>query len=93
MAQLSRQPICQACKLEGIITPAKAVDHVFPWRQIGDQAFWQNIWQSLCVEHHSHKTSLEQQGIFRHYREGGAKDYDRAAYVVALHDEYGVGVA
>lgn len=64
---LSSQPLCQACLLEGRVSPAEEIDHVFPWRQIGLDAFYVNLFQSLCHEHHSAKTQLEQRGVFRHY--------------------------
>jgi len=69
IAQLSRQPLCQACTVRGRVTQATVVDHVFPWNQIGEQAFVANIFQSLCPECHSVKTGLEQTGIFRHYKD------------------------
>lgn len=65
--QLSRQPICQACIHTGRVSEAKHVDHVFPWSHIGEHAFNTNIFQSLCPECHSVKTSLEAKGIYRHY--------------------------
>lgn len=73
--QLSLQPLCQACLLEGIITSATEVDHVIPWRSIGKQAFYRNIFQCLCHDHHSAKTQMEKRGIYRHYRSEGAIDY------------------
>jgi hypothetical protein len=37
-----------------------------------------NVYQSLCHECHSHKTQLEQQGIYRHYDAPDAfKDYSK----------------
>jgi hypothetical protein len=62
--QLSLQPLCQACLSKGMIEAAKHVDHVFPWRQIGEHAFLHNLFQSLCPEHHSYKTGKERQGVF-----------------------------
>lgn len=67
--QLSKQPLCQACIGRGRVTQATVVDHLFPWNQIGEQAFVANVFQSLCPECHSVKTNLEQQGIFRHYQD------------------------
>lgn len=72
--QLSKQPLCQACISLGKVTQATVVDHLFPWNQIGSQAFVANIFQSLCPECHSVKTNLEQQGICRHYTQP-PKDY------------------
>ena len=68
--QLSLQPLCQACLSQGIITAAQHVDHVFPWRQIGKEAFTRNLFQSLCQEHHSYKTGKEKHGIIIHWVEG-----------------------
>lgn len=81
--QLSIQPLCQACLSEGRIGSAIHVDHVFAWKAIGKQAFTNNLFQSLCPEHHSHKTALEQQGIYRHYSDS-IKDYrvDDYAYIL-----------
>lgn len=65
--QLSRQPLCQACLISGIVKQAQHIDHVFPWQQIGKDAFINNIFQSLCQSCHSSKTTLEQKGMYRHY--------------------------
>lgn len=65
--QLSTHPLCASCLSNGIVTPANHIDHVFPWVQIGEVAFYRNIFQSLCQSCHSSKTSLEQRGIFRKY--------------------------
>lgn len=72
--QLSKQPLCQACIVRGKVTQATVVDHLFPWNQIGKEAFVANAFQSLCPECHSVKTGLEQQGIFRYYTDP-PKDY------------------
>ena len=74
--QLTAQPLCQSCITEGRVCQASDVDHVFAWSAIGQQAFMHNIFQSLCHNCHSHKTQLEQQGIYRHYtHQNGARDY------------------
>lgn len=65
--QLSIQPLCQGCLSRGRVEAAKHVDHVFPWRQIGKQAFLRNIFQSLCPQCHSHKSGQEKRGVFEHY--------------------------
>ena len=85
--QLSTQPICQACHLQGRITPANQVDHLFPWNHLGQDAFWFNIFQSLCAECHTRKGWLEDKGTIRHYTPQGAKDYDLAQWksVVLTH--------
>jgi len=66
-SQLSRQPLCQSCLSRGIVNSAKHIDHVFPWSWIGKDAFYRNLFQSLCHECHSHKTSMEQDGVFIYY--------------------------
>jgi 5-methylcytosine-specific restriction protein A len=77
--QLSREPLCAACKIEGRINQANHVDHVFPWAAIGAQAFTRNLFQSLCPECHGIKSGLEKRGVFRHYtdraRDLTLKDY------------------
>ena len=49
--------LCQACKLEGRITPAREVDHIIPKAKGGTDE--QTNLQSLCVEHHRTKTAAE----------------------------------
>ena len=71
--QLSLQPLCQACLSQGIITAAQHVDHVFPWRQIGKEAFTRNLLQSLCQEHHSYKTGKEKHGVIIHWTQEGER--------------------
>lgn len=80
--QLSVHPLCQSCLINGHVRQATDIDHVFPWRRLGKEAFYANLLQSLCHECHSSKTALERQGICRHY-EGQIKDY-------AIDDYYGV---
>lgn len=65
--QLSKHPLCAGCLSQGIVTAAIHIDHVFPWTHIGKQAFYYNVFQSLCHSCHSSKTSLEAKGIFRYY--------------------------
>ena len=81
--QLSRQPLCQACLINNVVTPAQHVDHVFPWAQISNTAFYYNLFQSLCQQHHSEKTALEQRGIYRHYHEV-IKDFSKEDYSKVL---------
>lgn len=78
--QLSKQPLCACCLSKGIITSATHIDHVFPWSYIGKEAFFNNLFQSLCLECHSYKTSLEAKGIMRYFREHGATDYSLSDY-------------
>lgn len=50
-AQLTAEPLCRHCKVQGITTPATVCDHVIPHR--GDVAkFWSGPYQSLCAPHH-----------------------------------------
>ncbi len=65
--QLSNHPLCAGCLADGIITSAHHVDHVFPWSQLHESAFYYNLFQSLCHSCHSSKTGLERKGIFRRY--------------------------
>lgn len=87
--QLSTQPLCQACMSVGIITPANHVDHVFPWTHINKEAFYLNLFQSLCLECHSHKTSLEQQGEYRHYIDGSYRVFSKNDYQYIIRENEG----
>lgn len=79
-AQLSKQPLCQSCLTRGQVNSATHVDHVFPWRHIGEHAFLHNIWQSLCTNCHSHKTGQERKGIYEHYTHDGMQSLSKADY-------------
>ena len=81
--QLSQYPLCASCLSNGIVTAAVHIDHVFPWVAIGKQAFYHNIFQSLCASCHSAKTALEQRGTYRHYCTP-PKDYKITDYHFAL---------
>ena len=83
-AQLSRQPLCQSCLLMGRVGGANHVDHLFAWASVGKDSFYNNIFQSLCAECHSHKTHLEQSGVYRHYHADGPVDYALTDYGYAL---------
>lgn len=80
-AQLSAHPLCAGCLSGGRIVPAQQVDHIFPWQQIGDHAFFRNIFQSLCLHCHTSKTGMEKHGVFRKYgqphEEFKVEDYER----------------
>jgi len=75
MRTLSLNPLCKSCQLAGKVTAATEVDHLFPWQQIGEDAFYSNVFQSLCKNCHTVKGSLERKGIFRHYTNHEAQDY------------------
>lgn len=83
-AQLSTQPLCQACLIDGHVTQAEHVDHLFRWQAIGRGAFYNNILQSLCVAHHSHKTGLEAKGVYEHYTPQGSRQYRLHDYEVLM---------
>lgn len=76
--QLSKHPLCASCLTVGRVTPANHVDHVFPWTQINEEAFYRNIFQSLCHSCHGEKTYWEQQGVIKLYgvRDLTLKDYE-----------------
>ena len=67
IAQLSKHPLCASCLLNGRVTQATHVDHVFPWTQINPAAFYRNIFQSLCNECHGEKSYYETQGVIKYY--------------------------
>jgi 5-methylcytosine-specific restriction enzyme A len=81
--QLSQFPLCAGCESRGKVVSATVVDHIFPWVQIGEEAFFRNIYQSLCVYCHNYKTQLERKGIYRRF---GAPtiDYTRTDYMTAV---------
>lgn len=83
-AQLSAHPLCAGCLSVGVITAANHVDHVFPWKQIGKEAFYINIFQSLCHSCHSNKTALERKGLFRAFGSPN-KDYLMHEYRQAIN--------
>ena len=82
--QLSKQPLCQSCFTRGHISSAVHVDHVFPWRHIGEHAFLNNIFQSLCHECHSVKTGKERKGTFIHYTSEGEKELTKDDYAYTM---------
>ena len=53
---LARNPLCNACMKQGVLTPATIVDHITPHR--GDpRLFWDETnWQPLCKRCHDKKT-------------------------------------
>jgi 5-methylcytosine-specific restriction protein A len=58
-AYLAQHPLCAACRAQGRLVPATAVDHVVPHH--GDQRlFWdESNWQGLCKPCHDAKTARE----------------------------------
>ena len=84
-AQLSAHPLCQCCQSEGRLTAAEVVDHVFRWKDYGEQAFRLNLWNSLLAACHSRKGRLEALGVFRQYREDGFTDHQAGDWPAAVH--------
>jgi 5-methylcytosine-specific restriction protein A len=82
--QLSKHPLCAACLSEGRITSALHIDHLFPWSQLGEDAFYINVFQSLCHSCHSIKTTLEQRDIYRLYGIP-TRDYKLSDYMSVMH--------
>jgi 5-methylcytosine-specific restriction protein A len=80
VTQLSRAPLCERCKSEGLIVQAEHVDHVFPWSVIGGDSFRLNYFASLCAPCHSLKTSIERRGVFMRYTEHGPIEYTANDY-------------
>ena len=87
MRTLSQSPICQACQLAGKVTAATEVDHLFAWQVIGDDAFYANVFQSLCKNCHTNKGALERKGIFRHYTAQEAHDYTLDDYARVIYSQ------
>ena len=79
IAMRTKYPICSACLLDGKVTQTEHIDHVIPHRRIPDR-FLTNLFQGLCVPHHTIKTNLENTGVYRHYTENGIKDYHDGDY-------------
>lgn len=77
--QLSKQPLCASCLLQGKIVQAEAIDHVFPHRRDNDK-FRNNLFQSLCVECHTNKTLEENKGTYLYYSPNGIIEYTDADY-------------
>ena len=84
--QLSKQPLCQSCQLAGRVVMGVHVDHVIAWRLVGPHAFINSRFQTLCGPCHSVKTGLEQRGVFRHYSDQGAIDYQLADWPQLISD-------
>ena len=65
--QLSRQPVCEECHKQGILTPANVVDHIN-----GDPMNNQpeNL-ASMCWPCHSRKTAIQDGGFGNKKGEGG----------------------
>ena len=57
-------PLCEHCKKEGILRPAKVADHLDPtWENAGQ--FLKGKLQSLCAFHHNLKTHFDDVPLLR----------------------------
>lgn len=77
--QLSKNPLCAACLIDGRVVQAEHIDHVFPHRQDNDK-FRINLFQSLCASHHSEKTQEEFLGRYIYYSSNGIITYTDQDY-------------
>lgn len=84
ISQLSKEPLCARCLLEGKVVQAEHIDHVFPHRQ-NDKKFRFNLFQSLCQVCHTYKTIDESKGIYNYYSSNGLITYTDADYGKALN--------
>lgn len=78
-AQLSKEPLCGACLLDGKVVQAEHIDHVFPHRQ-NHERFRRNLFQSLCQYHHIMKTQFEKGGVYLYYSKHGIVTYTDSDY-------------
>lgn len=79
IAQLSKNPLCASCLLNGRVVSAEHIDHVFPHRQ-DDVKFKRNLFQSLCASCHTLKTQQENNGKYFFYSSNGIVEYTDADY-------------
>lgn len=77
--QLSKDPLCAACLIDGKVVQAEHIDHVFPHRQDASK-FRLNLFQSLCAYHHTMKTQFENRGVYLYYAKHGVVTYNEADY-------------
>ena len=87
VAMRTKFPICSACLLEGKVTQTDHIDHVVPHRRIPDR-FLPNLFQGLCLPHHTIKTNLENKGVYRHYTENGIVDYKEEDYASVIREKF-----
>ncbi|WP_241569399.1 HNH endonuclease signature motif containing protein [Rosenbergiella collisarenosi] len=68
---LKAHPLCVECQQQGLLIPAKIVDHIIPISGGDDVLFWPE-WnhQPLCQTHHNQKT-VKQDPITKARREAG----------------------
>lgn len=84
-AMRSKYPLCAACLLDGRVTQTEHIDHVIPHKRMPGR-FLTNLFQGLCKPHHTIKTNLEGQGVYRHYTSTCVKDYSDNDYNALMLD-------
>jgi hypothetical protein len=50
--QHSRQPLCEACRRQGFVTPATVCHHIHPEHKLDPLLFFHGPFMSLCAECH-----------------------------------------
>jgi len=73
-AQLSKEPLCARCLLDGRVTQGEHIDHVIPHRQDYIKFHAAKL-QTLCAPCHTYKTQQESKGIYLHFTATGVKEY------------------
>ena len=56
--KLEKNPLCEQCEAQGIVTPATVVDHIIRVKD-GGNGFDEANLQSLCKPHHDSKSGRE----------------------------------
>jgi 5-methylcytosine-specific restriction protein A len=82
--ELSRNSLCASCLYKGKVTQAIHIDHVFAWSNLGKDAFYNNLFQSLCPECHSYKTGQEQKGIYIWWHDGKEEKLSKGDFMRLL---------
>jgi 5-methylcytosine-specific restriction protein A len=86
IGQLSKNPLCAACLIEGKVVMANTIDHVFPHKQ-DQNKFRSNLFQSLCIPHHTLKTQEENKGQYLYYSSNGIVTYTDNDYGFQVANE------
>ena len=81
---LSQQPLCAACNLHGIVSPAIDVDHVYPLSHSPTLATTISNLQGLCHGCHSRKTQQEIKGYVYDYKRNRKIDLNTGS-IAAIH--------
>ena len=76
---LSREPLCIACQMVGVVSASIEVDHIIPLTD-GGKPYCASNHQALCKSCHSKKTRKEQAGIAMDYK-------NRVAYSLPFEGE------